>query len=293
MTVLAGGCSSTDRPDHGDGGMGGSGGGGGGGEAGGGGGGGGQSGCEGQPAGCYTIYAHGDHVLYRIDLMQKSLVTVGPFHAPMVGSSEDVITDLAVAPDDTIYVISKTNLYTASPVDGHVTLVGVVTACGMDNVAMTTTPDGKLFAADYKGAFCRIDPKTSPPTVSQLGMLGNGLALSGDLVGVSDGTVFGTAYKLSDPAGGGSNLNNVLVKLDTSTGAVQTTVGATGFPKLFGVAFAVGRVFAFTHDGSGHVITLDPATGQGTLFGTFSDPSTGKAISFAGAGVNSLVPLVP
>ena len=252
----------------------------------------GQTGCEGQGAGCYTVYAHGDHILYSIDLMAKTLVTVGPFNAPKVGSSEDTITDLAVGPDNTIYVISKTNLYTASATDGHVTLLGAVTTCGTDNVAMTTTPDGKLFVGDYQGAICRIDISTTPPTVMQIGSVGSGMALSGDLVGVSDGTVFATAYKLADPANMGSNINNILVKLDTTTGAMQTQVGPTGFPKLFGVSYALGQVFAFTHDGSGDVITVDPSTGKGTLFNSFMDPSTGKGISFAGAGVNPMVPVV-
>src|SRR5207249_6482249 len=69
----------------------------------------------------YLVYAHSDSVLYSIDLATKHLVTVGNFNAPHEpgGTSPDVITDLAVAPNDTIYVISKTTLYTASPQDGH------------------------------------------------------------------------------------------------------------------------------------------------------------------------------
>ena len=264
--------------------------GGGGGGGGGGGSDAGMTGCEGQGTSCYTVYAHSDHVLYSIDLMAKSLVRIGPFNAPKVGGNEDVITDLAVAPDGTIYVISKTNLYTADPADGHVTLVGPVTVCGMDNVALTTTVDGKLYAADYTGAFCQIDVTTSPPTVKQIGKLGGTMALSGDLVGLSDGTVYGTAYDMSDTA---TQKSNLLVQIDPATGSMKTNIGATNFPKLFGVAFALGEVFAFTHDGSGDVITVDPATGAGTLFNTFTDPSTNKGISFAGAGVNSMVPRIP
>jgi hypothetical protein len=285
--LLAGGCGSN-AINHGDGGGGAGGSGGAGGT--GGMGGSGQTGCEGQPAGCYTVYAHGDHVLYSIDLMAKTLVTIGPFKAPVVGSSEDVITDLAVGPDNTIYVISKKNLYTASATDGHVTLLGAVTTCGTDNVAMTTTPDGKLFVGDFQGAVCHVDITTTPPSVMQIGTVGGGLALSGDLVAVADGTVYATAYKLSDPANMGSNLNNILITLDTTSGAMKTQVGATGFPKLFGVAYALGQVFSFTHDGTGDVITVDPKTGKGTLFNSFTDPSTGKGISFAGAGVNPMVP---
>src|SRR5689334_24184051 len=62
--------------------------------------------------GSYLVYAHSNTVLYTIDLVSKNLVTVGNFNAPLVtvGTSmkPDVITDLAVAPDGTIYVISET-----------------------------------------------------------------------------------------------------------------------------------------------------------------------------------------
>jgi hypothetical protein len=248
-----------------------------------------QSGCGGAQD-CYTVYAHGDHVLYRVDLPNKMLVTVGAFKAPMVNGSEDVITDLAVAPDDTIYVISKTNLYTADAKDGHVTVVTSLAACGTSAVALTFTPDHNLYAADFKGAFCHIDPVAK--MVTTVGQLGGGLAIAGDIVAVSDGTVFGTAYKIADGSMG-SALDNLLVKIDPKTGMATQTVGATGFPKMFGVAFANGQVFGFTHDGTGSVATIDPMTGKGTLYSAFKDPMTGKGISFAGAGVNPKVPGKP
>src|SRR3954470_16995356 len=106
--------------------------------------------CASDPKACYTVYAHGDHVLYKIDLMAKTLVTVGPFNAPKIMSGkEDVITDLAVSPSDVIYAISNTQLYTADATDGHVTTVGAVTNCGMIAVAMTFGPDGTLYAGDF------------------------------------------------------------------------------------------------------------------------------------------------
>src|SRR3954468_20408674 len=91
--VLAAGCGASGinhgPVDLGGGGTGGTGGGGG---TGGTGGGGGPRGWEGQGSGCYTVFAHSDKILYSIDLMAKTLVTVGPFNAP----NNDVITDLAV-----------------------------------------------------------------------------------------------------------------------------------------------------------------------------------------------------
>jgi hypothetical protein len=247
----------------------------------------GQQGCGGV-ASCYSVYAHSDHVLYVIDLNSKALNAIGKFNAPKVNGTEENITDLAVAPDNTIYVISETTLFTASAQDGHVTKVGSLATCGTKAVALTTTPDGKIFTGDYSGNLCQIDIASSPPVVKPPIKMSGGLALTGDLAAIGNGTVYGTAYKLSDSSGG-TQTNNLLVTIDLATGAT-TSVGATGFPKLFGTAYALGKVFGFTHDGTGHVVTIDAATGVGTLFGTFTDPTTHAGISFAGAGVNSLVP---
>ena len=243
-------------------------------------------------SGSYTVYAHSDHVLYSIDVTAKTLSTVGAFKAPqvMVGTKmvEDVITDLAVAPSGTIYTVSETALYTADPTDGHVTRVGSLSACGTRTVALTATPGGDIWAGDYMGALCQIDITANPPVVKAPIKMGSNMALSGDMVAVDNGTIFGTAYNLSDPSGMGTQMNNVLVKIDLATGAV-TQVGPSGFPKLFGTAFQDGKVFGFTHDGTGRVVTIDTTTGAGSMFGTFQDPSTNMGISFAGAGVSSLV----
>jgi hypothetical protein len=247
----------------------------------------GQEGC-GEVMGCYTVYAHSDHVLYRLDLPNKLIITIGPFNAPKVAGKEDSITDLAVATDGTIYVISKTNLYTADRKSGQVTLVSPVQACGGYAVALTFTADGKLYAGDHLGAFCRIDLGARPPAVIPLGMVGGNQGLAGDLVAVADGTMFGTVYTIGDT---NSEKNNTLVTINPATGAIVKTIGATGFPRLFGIAFSEGQVFGFTGDGSGDVVTIDPKSGKGTLYGSFQDPATGKAISFGGAGVNAMVPL--
>ncbi len=243
----------------------------------------GQQGCEGL-ANCYSVYAHSNDTLYVVDLMAKTLTTVGKFNAPM----NDVITDLAVAPDNTIYVISNTAIYTASATDGHVTKIGSLAACGTKGVALTVTASGQIWEGDFNGALCQIDITTTPPTVKPPITMGSGMALSGDLVAIGDGTVFGTAYKLADQSGQGTQLSNVLVKIDLTTGAVMQ-MGPTGYPKLFGTSFAENGVIGFTHDGTGHVVKIDPTTGAATLFATFNDPTSGQPISFAGAGVNSMV----
>ena len=238
---------------------------------------------------CYTVYAHSDHVLYAVDLTNHMLTTVGPFQPT---GTQDTMTDLAVRADGTIYTVSHTTLYTADPSDGHVTRVASLGSCGTETVALSFGPDGTLYAGDYQGAFCHIDVSTSPPRVTQTLMLSGGYALSGDLVVVADGTMYGTVYRLGDPSTGGTQTNNLLAQINPSTAAV-TVLGSTGYPKLFGVAYQLGEVFGFTHDGSGDVVTIDHTSGVGTLFGTFMDPTTGHGISFAGAGVNVNVPRGP
>lgn len=265
--------------------------GGGGGTAGGGGGvaggGGGQS-CTGTNSGCtYTVYAHSNTELYSLDLANKTLVDIGPFGV------NDTMTDLAVAPDDTIYTVSKGSLYTANPTTGAATLVGTIKVCGSDNVALSMTPDGKLWLGDGAGAFCEVDISVSPPSVTKIGTLSSaspGLELSGDLVGIEDGTLFGTIIDATTSSSKtASTASNVLATIDPKTGLVIKQLGASGFPQLYGVAYAYGKVFGFTHDGTGRVITIDPTTGVGTLYNTFTDPTTKKGISFSGAGVNPKV----
>lgn len=258
-------------------------------------------GCA-DPKTCYTVYAHSDTILYKIDLMAKSLTQIGPFNAPTVPvvsgnktyMDPDILTDLAVSPQGVIYVISKTNLYTADPNDGHVTLVGPVTACGQYAVAMTFTKDGTLYAGDHAGAFCQIDLTQTPIKVTTVGTgLSGGLSLSGDIVAIDDGTMYGTATSASDSS---TASNNLLIKIDPTT-AATTVIGKTGFKNIFGLAFTNGQVFGFTHDCTGTVVTIDPTTGVGTPFNMFPDPmpncqesgNTGTGISFGGAGVNSMV----
>jgi hypothetical protein len=240
-----------------------------------------QQGCEGQPMGCYTVYANGDYNLYLIDLQSKALTPVGPFNTP----GGDVITDIAVAPDNTIYGVSMTTLYTISAADGHATALSDLSACGLENVGATFTPSGHMYVADFAGAFCEVDYHQSPPVIHPLGKLDNNLAVSGDMVAVDDGTLYATVYDLNDAT---TQDDNWLAIINPTT-AQATRVGPIGVGRLFGVSYAMGHVFGFTHDGSGSVYSIDPQTGLSTLFNSYTDPSSQGPIPWAGAAVNALV----
>ena len=247
-----------------------------------------EEGC-GELESCFTVYVNTDRELYLVDLTTKELVDVGPFLAPYDDAlgGEDVITDIAVSPEGELFGISAAAFYTIDHTNGKATQVGPLDACGAFGVALSFAPDGNLYSGDYNGEFCRIDPSVSPPTVTPIGNLGGTYALSGDLVAVSDGTLFGTAY---DTADFGTQDDNFLVKIDPETGHATRLAGSIGHGRLFGVAYDVGLLFAFSHDGTGQAVTVDPTTGVGTPYATFTAPGTGTPLVFAGAGVNANVP---
>jgi hypothetical protein len=249
-----------------------------------------RRGCSSGNTGCYTVYAHTDHTLFYFDLVGAKLVEIGPFDAPQVptggsGTAEDTPTDLAVTPDDRVWLISDVNLYAADAATGHVTLVGPTTKCGMGTVSLASDLSGNLYAGDSKGAICRVS-QTNPATMMPIGTLGGGLALAGDFASVSDGTTYATAYDLSKPL---TANNNALVTFASATPNIVQSIGPTGFGRLFGVAYAGGKILAFSHDGTGNVIGIDRTTGQGTALAVAMDPTTNAPAVFAGAGVNPLV----
>lgn len=226
-----------------------------------------------------TVYVHTGQSLYTLDPVTYDIDKVGDFGVST--DAKDDMTDLAVLPDGRIYTISRTSLYEVNATTGKATLLmaNVSTADG-SNVAMTTLPDGTLLASDQKGEVRVIDPITKKVTV--LGTYGMGFDTAGDLVAVSDGTMYGIAKM-----GPGTRTDaNSLMKVDTSNakatlvGTIETVDGE-GFTGVFGIAYQGGNVIAFTKDGQ--VIKIDPETGRAELVRTHS------GTSFYGAGSNPLV----
>jgi hypothetical protein len=218
----------------------------------------------------YIVYVHSRDTLFRMDPTTFELTTIGAF-----GTGMDFINDLAVTPDGTIYVISKTKLYTADPDTGVATYVADVP--GVDNVALTFLPDGTLLASDDTGGVRRVDPATGQ--VTEVGALGNMFATAGDLVAVEDGTMYCLADKGPD---GDAYDDNWLITVNPGTGA-GTAVKHIGFGQVFGAAFINGKLLAFT--ANGQIIEVDPSTpGPGVVV------ATDAALEYWGAGVTPLVP---
>ncbi len=216
-----------------------------------------------------TIYAHTATTLYTVDPTTFDITSVGSF------GTSDEMTDLAITPDNMIYTISKTALYRVNAATGAATMI--FSGIASSNVALTFQKNGTLLAADQSGTVRVIDPTNN--MVTDLGTYGSGYDTAGDLVAVSDGTLFG----VSTEAPGLGSSTNVLIKVDT-TNASATTVGEIGYTGVFGVAYTGGRVIAFTS--TGQIIRIDPTTGTGTLVATHT------GIAFYGAGTSPLVPIM-
>jgi hypothetical protein len=214
-----------------------------------------------------TLWANDPDTLYRIDPTTFAVTTVGSF------GIADQMTDVAVTPTGQLYGVSFTTLYAIDMGTGAATAVADVASSG-DN-SLTFLPSGKLLAADSSGNVQIIDPSTGATTT--VGNYGSGLVSAGDLVAVGSGIMYGTS---STTAGGAdASTNNVLVRVDTSTG-VATPVGPTGYGDVWGLAYSNARVIGFTT--SGQIVKIDPQTGAGTLLA-----QTG--IMFWGAGQSPLV----
>ena len=110
-----------------------------------------------------------------------------------------------------------------------------------------------------------------------VGKFGGGYGTAGDLVAVSNGTMFAIAEDLEGEEGD----SNVLVTIDPASGEVDEVIGPIGFADVFGCAYARGHVYAFTKGGD--IIEVDRTTGAGSLKRSYAE------LTFWGAGVSPAV----
>src|SRR5262249_39701339 len=154
-----------------------------------------------------------------------------------------------------LYGVSYTALYQINKNTGHATYIGNIP--GTSNVGLTFLAAGDLLASDADGEVKRINAATAMST--DVGNFQNGLSTAGDLVAVSDGTMYGVSA--TNPGGSNASSNNVLIRVDTSTGHA-TPVGPIGFGDVLGLAYVSSKVIGFTQ--SGKIIQINPLTGAGT-----------------------------
>jgi hypothetical protein len=227
------------------------------------------------------LYAVSDVYLFRMDV-----TTLGPgVVAEKVGAfniEPDRMIDIAISTDGTLYGVTWSSgdfpnkLWTIDKDTAAATFISEIP--GGANVGLTFMADGTLLGADKGGRLFRIDPATGEAT--DIGAWGNGLGASGDIVGTSDGKLFGFA----DTGGSASEAINSLVEIDPVTGAAAE-VGQTGFDNLWGAAVWCGTFYAFRSDGD--LLEIDTTTGKATML---ASKIPGTQSGFSGAGVPVSLP---
>jgi hypothetical protein len=221
--------------------------------------------ADGVPISGQKMYAQSATQLFVIDPTSLKLSLVDVFHP----NAPD-INDIAVTPNGKLYAISINDLYQVNPTTAELTHVTKVE--GTANVALTFEVSGTLLSSDKEGMLRRIDPKTG--TVTALGAYGANLGASGDIVAIKDGTLFG----VNDV---NATNNNELLTINPTTGAAKV-IGATGYPRVWGLAYWKGSVYGLTK--TGDLLAINPKTGQATLVQTYP-------YEFWGAAVTPMAPI--
>jgi len=187
----------------------------------------------------------------------------------------------------------QSNLYTMDAATGSVALVGTI---GISQVTDIAFHGPTLYGTTF-GQFLRIDPRTANGVV-----VGNiGIGSTNSLAVASNGTIYGLVYSsaggqlitINPVTGAGTSVGNLgagltpsgdlafddndnlyatlkssgtihLATVDLNTGAA-TLIGDIGFISVYGLAFYCCRLYGAT--ASGELLTINAATGAGTLIG--------------------------
>lgn len=192
--------------------------------------------------------------------------------------SEPVITDLARAPDGSLWGTSFNRLWRIDSLTAQAT--PVMTYGSVSDVnALAFDANGGLFAATLGGSLVKIDLQQKQDNV--IGPLGSQYQSWGDLVFGPDGTL----YAMVLTTGG----KGILVSVDPSTGSATPISGSdVGFDNVWGLAFVGNTLYGLTADpssGQGALITIDTTTGIGTFVRPLQFSAFGAGASAArGAG---------
>jgi hypothetical protein len=184
------------------------------------------------------------------------------FGAVKIGNLSAQLTDLAVAPDGTLYGVSFDNLYLVNSTNATLTLIG---ALGVPHInALVFDTAGHAFAAsDSNSGLYSVNIATGAATL----IGNNGLTSDGDLAFADNHLYLATNQ-------------NSFAELDPHTGSVISSV-ADGITNLFGLAFSHGAMFGFA--GSG-VYTIDQHSGASHLYTTYVSATVGTILGAATDG---------
>lgn len=211
---------------------------------------------------CLTLgAAHAAPTIWLTDDAQRiGKVDVATGAVSGIVTTGQTFTDIAFDPAGTLWGITFTQLFTINPSTGASVLVGGLNAPENLN-SLTFGLDGTLWAA---GSNLYTVNKTTG-AANSLGNAGTSYSSAGDLAFVG-----GLLYL--------STNSNQLVRLNTTSGAA-TTVGSFGVTQVYGLATPDNALLYGVR--SNQVFSVNPATGVGSAFVSYSGQGLGIAYGSA------------
>ena len=222
------------------------------------------------------IYAHSSSALSTVDVVDYSVVKIGPFQWP---NGNDSMTDIAIDRYGVLYGVSFGRAYVCNPTTAKCFDLGGLT--GSYN-GLTWIPAGiidpnkdSLIGISNDGSWNLLTIKNKIVSAQKLGSYGVGYTSAGDAFSIEN---VGTYAAVNKNGAGGT----VIVTVDPLTGKVLNELAVTqGYFGVYGLAGWEGLILAF--DSSGTVIKIDPMTKVVTNLGK-------KSESWWGAGVGTILP---
>jgi hypothetical protein len=214
-----------------------------------------------EPVADAPLYANTKGELFTVDPATGWTSPVGRFR--LLGEPVTGMVDIAVDGEGRLFGATFDTLWRIDPTNADVSPLCEVPFAFY---ALTATDTGELVGA-AKDELLIVDPDTC--ATRHLSRAA-GYDTSGDIVGLPDGFLYWTVL-------GGRDKPDQLVRVDPRTGATKM-IGPVGFDRLFGLAYADGKLFGFSS--TGNIVRIDPANGRSALLGHTSD------LSWWGAATN-------
>lgn len=176
--------------------------------------------------------------------------------ATLIGSSDTFLTDIAFDPDNNLYGISFTTLYSIDKSTGKATFIGNLTGVNDAN-SLVFGKDGSLYSAGNSSKnLYKINPKTGASTV----LFNTGFPSGGDLAFV------GSDLYYTD----GQNL--ILLNLSTKASKL---IGPIGASYVYGLINGGDNVLYAMAGNS--VYSVNTTNGRGTLLSTWPAATLGQS----------------